>query len=430
MIENHKGGNPSMKRTVTFAAALTMAWLDLASAPAWAQATAAPAPAPAPAAAEPAAAPAAAPEAPPTSPVSMPAMSGTLAGNLKPMKVDAGPLGDVYITGVLSAIGMYESNFNLPDEHRFMADVTNGQVFVQKVDGPIQFFLEAGAYSMPAVGASYLRAGHTTDAEFGGLPVWFLKYAPNDSFSVQAGNLPTLIGAEYAFTFQNVNIERGLIWNQENIVNRGIQANYTKGPLSLSVAWSDGFFSNRYSWLSGSATYTIDSSNSVTFDAGGSINTETVGSFATPPLQNNSSIYNVYFSHTSGPFTIIPTLQYTEVPSDAVNQVTGGALNKSLNTFGGGLYGIYTMDGGYSVAGRVEYINANGSSTDAASLLYGGGSKAWSFTITPTYQNKFYFARAEFSYVKVNSGVNGFMFGPTLQSDSMARLMLEAGFIF
>ena len=411
-----------MKRTVTLAAALTMAWLDMASAPAWADETPAPAAAPAPA-----------PEAPPASPISMPAMAGsTIVANSKPMKVNAGPLGDVYVTGALSVMGMYESNFNAPDEHRFMADATNGQVFVQKVDGPIQFFLEGGAYSLPAVGASYLRAGHATDAEFGGLPVWFLKYAPNDSFSVQAGNLPTLIGAEYAFTFQNVNIERGLIWNQENIVNRGIQGNYTKGPLSLSVAWSDGFFSNRYSWLSGSASYTIDSNNSVTFDAGGSVNTEGPQNnpIATPPLQNNSSIYNVYFSHTSGPFTIIPTLQYTEVPSDAVNQVTQGFLNKSLNTFGGGLYGIYTMDGGYSVAGRVEYINANGSSTDAASLLYGGGSKAWSFTITPTYQNKYFFARAEFSYVKVNSGVNGFMFGPNFQSDSMTRLMVETGFIF
>ena len=409
-----------MKRTVTLAAALTMGCLDMASAPVRAEETPAPAAAPAPA-----------PEAPPASPISMPAMAGsTIVANSKPMKVNAGPLGDVYVTGVLSVMAQYESNFMFPDEHRWMADLTNGQVEVQKVDGPFQFYLQGGAYSLPAVGFPYLRAGHTTDAEFGGLPVWFVKYAPNDSFSVQAGNLPTLIGAEYAFSFQNVNIERGLIWNQENIIARGVQANYSKGPLSLSVAWTDGFFSNRYSWISGSASYTIDSSNSVTFDAGGSINTETVSSYATPPLQNNSSIYNVYFSHTTGPFTIIPTLQYTEVPSDAVNQVTGGALNKSLNTFGAGLYGIYAMDGGYSVAGRVEYITTNGDKTDGASLLYGGGSDAWSFTITPTYQNKYFFARAEFSYVKVSSGTPGFMFGPTLQSDSMTRVMLESGFIF
>jgi hypothetical protein len=415
-----------MRKTTAFGAALTMAWLDMGSAPAWAQATPAPAPAPA-------AAPAPAP-APETSPVSLPAMSGTLAANIKPLKVSAGPLGDVYVTGQLSVMGQYESNFVgsgvFSDEHRWMADVTNGQVEVQKVDGPIQFYAEGGAYSFPAVGVPYLRAGNTTANTFGGLPVWFLKFAPNDSFSVQAGDLPTLIGAEYGFTFQNVNIERGLIWNQENIVNRGVQFNYTQGPVALSVAWSDGYFSNRYSWITGSATYTIDSSNSITFDAGGSVNTETVASYVTPPLQNNSAIYNVYASHTEGPFTIIPTVQYATVDSDAVNQVTQGQLNKSLNTVGGGLYGIYTMNGGYNVAARVEYISTNGNKGDAASLLYGGGSDAWSFTITPTYQNKFFFARAEFSYVKVSSGTPGAMFGSVGQSDSMTRVLLETGIIF
>jgi hypothetical protein len=290
--------------------------------------------------------------------------------------------------------------------------------------------LEGGAYSLPAVGAAYLRAGNTTSNEFGGLPVWFLKWAPNDAFSVQAGDLPTLIGAEYAFSFQNVNIQRGLIWNQENIINRGVQANYTQGPLSLSVAWSDGFFSQRYSWITGLATYTIDPANSIAFSGGGSVNTETVASFATPPLQNNSSIYNLVFTHTSGPWTIVPTLQYTSVPSEAVKQVTAGGLNKSLDTFGGGVYGIYTMDGGYSVAGRVEYIKANGSKSDAVTLLYGGDSNAWSFTITPTYQNKFFFARAEFSYVKASSTTPGFAFGTAGTSDSQTRLMLESGIIF
>ncbi|HWY72394.1 MAG TPA: outer membrane beta-barrel protein [Burkholderiaceae bacterium] len=420
-----------MKRTVTLAAALTMAWLDLGSAPAWAQATTTPTPAPAPA---PSSAPggategkpaAAAEAAPPTSPVSMPAMSGTLAGNVKPMKIDAGPLlGDVYITGVLSGMAQYSSNFFFADEHRNQVDLTNGQVVVQKVDGPIQFYLQGGSYSLPDIGVPYLRSGQTVSATFGGLPVWFLKWAPDDAFSVQAGDLPTLIGAEYAFSFQNVNVQRGLIWNQENIINRGVQANYTVGPLALSVAWSDGYFSNRYSWLTGLATYTIDPSNSVAFSAGGSINTETVSSFATPLLQNNSTIYNLVFTHTSGPLTIIPTLQYTTVPAD-----TQLGTRHSLNTYGGGLYGIYTLDGGYSVAGRAEYIKANGNASDP-NLLYGPGSNAWSFTVTPTWQNKFLFARGEFSFVRAGSTTPGFAFGPTGTSSSQTRAIIETGIIF
>jgi hypothetical protein len=355
----------------------------------------------------------------------MPPMSGTLSANVKPMKIDAGPLGSLYVTGALTGMAMWQSN-TVPGDEDAQVDITNGQVVVQKVDGPIQFLLEGGSYSFPTVGSAYLRAGHTTSATFGGLPVWFVKFAPNDTFSVQAGDLPTLIGAEYGFTFQNVNIQRGLIWNQENIINRGVQANYTVGPLALSLAWSDGYFSDRYSWITGLATYTIDPANSLAFSAGGSVNTETINTFVTPILQNNSSVYNLVFSHTSGPWTVSPTVQYTNVPSDAKI----GTLH-SLHTFGAGLYGIYTLDGGYSVAGRFEYISSSGHAGDPGLLAFGGpGANAWSLTLTPTWQNKFFFARGEVSYVKETSTTPGFVFGASGNSTSQARLMVESGVIF
>ncbi|HUD26612.1 MAG TPA: outer membrane beta-barrel protein [Burkholderiaceae bacterium] len=350
-------------------------------------------------------------------------MSGTLSANVKPMKIDAGPLGGLYVTGALTGIALWQSN-TLPADEDARVDVTNGQVVVQKVDGPIQFLLEGGAYSFPTVGSAYTRAGTTTSETFGGLPVWFLKYAPNDAMSVQAGNLPTLIGAEYGFTFQNVNVQRGLIWNQENIINRGVQGNYTAGPLALSVAWSDGYFSNRYSWITGLATYTIDPADSIAFSAGGSVNTETVSSFVTPLLQNNSTIYNLVYTRTQGPWTFIPTLQYTNVPSD-----TKLGTTHSLHTFGAGFYGIYTMDGGYSVAGRAEYISSSGHAGDP-SLLFGPGSNAWSLTVTPTWQNKFFFARVEASYVKATSTTPGFVFGSSGTSTTQARLLLETGVLF
>ena len=63
------------------------------------------------------------------------------------------------------------------------------------------------------------------------------------------------MGAESTFTYQNFNIERGIVWNQENAINRGIQVNQTVGRyLSGAISWNDGYYSNRYSWLSGSVT--------------------------------------------------------------------------------------------------------------------------------------------------------------------------------
>jgi len=77
-------------------------------------------------------------------------MSGTLAANVKPLKVDAGPLGNVYVTGVASGIAQWENNA-FPGDRLDQLDVTNGQVFVQKVDGLVQFFAELGAYSLPTL---------------------------------------------------------------------------------------------------------------------------------------------------------------------------------------------------------------------------------------------------------------------------------------
>ncbi len=73
------------------------------------------------------------------------------------------------------------------------------------------------------------------------------------NFNVEIGALPTLIGDEYTFTFENMNIERGLLWNQEPAVSRGIQLNDTYKKLTLSFSWNDGFYSNRYTSLVGLA---------------------------------------------------------------------------------------------------------------------------------------------------------------------------------
>ena len=51
-------------------------------------------------------------------------------------------------------------------------------------------------------------------------------------FSIEVGALPTLIGDEYTFSFENLNIERGILWGAEPAVSRGVQANFTTGPLA------------------------------------------------------------------------------------------------------------------------------------------------------------------------------------------------------
>lgn len=362
--------------------------------------------------------------------ISTPAMSFPLAGNPNPTSFSAGPLGKVYVTGAVTGLGVSQQHPILSpskegNDHDFL-DLTNGQVFIQKIDGPIQFFVQAGSYSLPALGAPYLSSRKTTDDLYGAIPQAFLKIAPNDSFSFMVGKLPTLIGAEYTFTFENTNIERGLLWNQENAVNRGVQANYTTGPLAFSVSLNDGFYSDKYDWVSGSVTYNFDQSNALSFVGMGNTSHSTKSTFATPMLQNNSDMYNVIYLHKAGAWTLQPYLQYTRVPSD--NKI---GTTRDASTFGEAMLVNYAFDSNYSLAGRVEYISSSGSKTDGApSLLYGPGSDAWSFTVTPTYQDGVFFARGELSYVGTSGTTSGSVFGQHGTDTKQGRALVEVGFLF
>ncbi len=366
-----------------------------------------------------------APAAPMPMPLSMPAMTGPLAANPHPMKWDAGPLGDIYVTGVVSGLLQWQDAI-FPGDRDFHWDLSNGQVFVQKNEGLVQFYVQAGGYSLPDLGLPYFRAGTMTNATFGVVPQAFLKIAPTASFSVMAGKLPTLIGAEYTWSFENMNIQRGVLWNQENAVNRGVQANYAVGPVSLSVSWNDGFYSNQYSWLWGLVSYTINGSNSISFVGGGNLAKSNVSTFATPLYLNNEQIYNVIYTFNSGPLTITPYVQYTYVP-----KIPSIGAFHSASTIGGAVFVKYAFTDNFSLAGRAEYISSSGSLANGApSLIYGPGSNAWSFTITPTYQQGIFFARAEYSYVGAGNTTPGFAMGPTFSDTSENRLLIETGVIF
>lgn len=367
---------------------------------------------------------------PPAPPTLLPAMAGPLAANSKPNSYDAGPLGNVYVTGIVSGFAQWQNNV-VPGDRSNQADVSNAQIFINKPTGLVQYFIQAGAYSLPDIGTPYIRSGKATAGFYEPFSQGYIKLAPNDNFSIMAGKLPTLIGAEYTFSFENMNIERGLLWNQENAVNRGVQVNYTAGPVALSASWNDGLYSDIYSWAWLSATWTIDKSNTLAVIASGNTKRTTVSTLATPLFLNNEQLYNVIYTHTSGAWTFQPYLQYTHVP--VIPEI--GSFHEA-STYGAALLANYTFDpksvlNGFSLPVRVEYISSTGSvSNGAPNLMYGPGSKAWSVTVTPTYQNNSFFARAEFSYVGTKDTTPGSVFGPAGNDTSQTRAMLEIGIVF
>ena len=108
-----------------------------------------------------------------------------------PIKIDAGPLGEIGVQGVAGTLGAKNVG----------ATITNGMVIVQKSSGLVQFYAQAGVYGFPTLAASLTGANPTaTINEFGALPIAYLTIAPSSHFSMEIGKFPTLIGAESGFT--------------------------------------------------------------------------------------------------------------------------------------------------------------------------------------------------------------------------------------
>jgi len=364
------------------------------------------------------------PPAAPPAPAALPSPSitGPLAG-LPPAIFDAGPFGKIAVNGILDGLGMWTGN-HVPGDNNTQAALSNGQVFIQKTDGWFQFYLQAGAYNLPDLGVPFLATDKTVSNLYGPVPVAYLKLQAGKNTSILVGELPTLIGAEYTFSFENMNVSRGLLWNQENAVNRGIQVNQTMGKVTASLSWNDGFYSNRYSWLTGSLTY-ANGPHTVAFVAGGNAGKTAFQSYATP-VQNNSSIYNFIYTYSKGSWIIQPYWQYTNVPTNAKIGIVKGA-----STNGAAILVSRAFKHGFSLPLRFEYIASSGNAAQqAVNLMYGPGSAGTSITVTPTFQYGGFFFRGDVGYVHLSSLTPGDGFGPAGKDANQPRAMAEIGFLF
>jgi len=357
-------------------------------------------------------------------PALSPALAGPLSYNSTPLNFEMPGLGKVYVTGIGSGLLGTQSN-TTPGVSSSFADVSNASVILQKPEGVFQFLVQAGLYNQQTLGTATLRAEDYTKNTYGPLPQAWIKLAPSANFNVQAGLLPTMIGLEAPFTFQNMNIDRGVLWGQENVMTRGIQANFTTGKLALSASLTDGFWSGKFNWLSAAATVTFDPNNILTVVGGGALSTNYKSTFATPVNQNNSTILNVIYTHISGPFLFQPYFQYTHVPRLPL------LGTNSTETWSGALLARYTFNEHFAIPVRFEYADSTGPQINTnPSLFYGPGSNVFTFTITPTYTFNRFFIRPEFSVVKAGDVTPGFAFGQDGTATSQVRGRLEIGVMF
>ncbi|HVA36022.1 MAG TPA: outer membrane beta-barrel protein [Candidatus Dormibacteraeota bacterium] len=334
--------------------------------------------------------------------------------------------GTIFTTSGVNAVGSFDSSTGADESTR--TNVTNALLTVSKTTGTLRFGLTAGIYDFPVVGFAgnpTIQKGANTTL-FTPFPSAYVAYAPTSNLTVSAGQQLTLIGSEGVFTYQNVNIQRGLLWNMEPVASRGVRATYTGAKVTAAYEVNDGYYSGTHWAQEGMIGYNTSPSTNVAFafilPQAGTPGNVTAGIA-------NKREYNLMLTTTAGRWSLTPYLLFVDSPANS-----GLGYTVDEHAAGGSLLGSYALTGAWSLGARVEYVKNGSSTTDTspnADLIgYGPGSSAWSYTLTPTYRYGHGFFRAEASSVSASDVAPGIGFGSAGTQSSQFRLAVEVGASF
>ena len=347
-------------------------------------------------------------------------------------QLDEGAFGKLNIDGAISDYYLYSNNVppnstpppNGDKKNRY--DISNALVNISKPDGIVRFTIVAGAYALPTVGettAKTIQSGANTDL-YSALPIAYLEFDPNSSVSIKVGKLPTMIGYESAFTYQNIDIQRSILWGMQPAVSRGIRFTYTKGIFTGNIELNDGFYSEKKLAVEGSFSLAPNQNSSISFNFIYPDKSTKPNPTANPA---NKQEYELTGSYTLSKFTFAFDSMYVNVPTDT------SAGTQSNHAFGIAGYATYNINDAWSLNARAEYDQEGSSGTDIMGfgLL---GAHVYSITITPEYKYKQFFIRPEASYVHITNVASAYYYtspsaaAPT--KNTQIRLGLEAGFVF
>jgi hypothetical protein len=356
------------------------------------------------------------------------------------IQIDGGPIGPLQFSGGFDGYG-YAMNNSLTGTKSTGFQLGNALVELQKSTGVVQFTLEVGAYSYYVLGyppATATAAGQNYFAE-SPLYAGYVTIAPNSHVSFSAGQLNSLEGYEGAQDWNNYNLLVTELFYVENAQNRGFEVAANAGKFSATVSISDGYFTKVINYLQYLLTYTPNTNSS--FNLFGGANLGTTGPNVTGIgnlLYNNSTMIGAYYTYTNGNFTMTPEVQYQR--TGAVNKYAGAGyqIGAPVSNIGAALFGDYQFgsNGPWSIGAFAEYASESYSKTATYSGVtpdyfgFGAGSHLYGLSITPTWQYKDIFARADVGYIHVQPGSGGSAFGTNGFAKNQITGVLEAGLLF
>ncbi|MHB8147263.1 MAG: outer membrane beta-barrel protein [Vulcanimicrobiaceae bacterium] len=307
-------------------------------------------------------------------------------------------------------------------------NISNAFVNVARNTGFFRYGASVGLYSIPVVGLSgnnTLGANVNTNV-YGPVPSLYVSLNPNNHTSIMVGKLATLIGQEYTYTYLNSNIQRGLVWNMETAVSRGVRLTATEGKYTGALELNDGFYSGHFLGVEGSLALAADANTSYQFVF--VVPNSDAPSNPTSTIANKR-LYNFMYTASRGRWSLAPYILLVQSP-----QSSALGYSTSESAYGLVFASTYSFNPTWSLTGRIEDI-ANRSTTSDQSpnadlVGYGPGSGAWSFTLTPTYHYEHFLLRSDLSEVTVRSAAPGSAFGATGSQRNQFRIVVESGLEF
>ncbi len=375
------------------------------------------------------------------------AMSGPAS-----IQIDGGPLGDLQLSGGVDGYGYYlgdtTESGNLPFTHKDLgADLANGLVELQKTDGQLQFTLEVGSNG----GALTLGSGapgQTSITTFttGPLYAGYITVAPSGlPVTFSAGQIGSLEGYESGIDWNNANQLTTEIFYVQNSQSRGVSANYTQGPINATVTFGDGYDTGVWNFIQGLVTYTINATNSLSVYTADNLGRTGLASYAYgggttggAPYYVNSDMIGAYYSYTMGNLNLVPEVQYQYAKGDAklgigtYDAASGNFYAKASSNLGAALFADYSLSSTspYSIGAWAEYWTSKGT----ADWFIGSDSEGVGASVSPTWQYKDLFARADAGYLyllhnKSADGVSSYGYGDNKDHGEFVGT-LEAGLLF
>lgn len=293
------------------------------------------------------------------------------------------------------------------------AEVSNALLNVTVTAGSLRAGASVGDYAFPTVGFAAVNdntPGANVDL-YSPLPVWSVSDALNSHLSVAAGKFAAMLGQESPFTYQNLNIQRGIGWAMEPTISRGVQVSYRNGPWAATLQENDAYYSGSNRAFEALVTWSPSPNTSLQFaaivpgpNAPGN-RTSTIG---------NKAEYDLMYARTIGKLQLLPYFLWVNSPASGVL-----GYSRSENAAAAVLLGAWSFSPQWSAAFRYEDARNRSSTSDLspnADLLgFGPGSSATSQTLTPSY----HFAqggalRLEYSHVSatgLEQSRYGFEFG-------------------